>query len=78
MKGAAFNTLCDTTLGLNLSVTKLGDYLTEAIAASNGATIFGIDLYSKQVATSIEVLFAFFGLVLVLIIIYMIRTKLRH
>jgi len=77
-EGAAFNTICDTTLGLNLSVTKTGDYMTEAVAASNGATIFGVDLYSKQVATSIEVLSAFFGLVLVLIIFYMITTKLKH
>jgi len=77
-EGSAFDTLCDTTLGLNLSVTKTGEYMTEAIAASNGATIFGVDLFSKQVATSIEVLSAFFGLVLVLIIVYLIRTKLKH
>ena len=39
--------------------------MTGAVAASNGATISGVDLYSKQVATSIEVLSVFFGLVLV-------------
>lgn len=39
--------------------------MIQAVAASNGATIFGVDLYSKQVATSTEVLSAFFALVLV-------------
>ena len=75
---AAFNTLCDTTQGFNLSVTKAGQYMTESTAASSGATIFGTDLVSIQVATSIEALSGFFGLVLVCIIVYLIKTKVKH
>ena len=49
---APFNTLCDTNQNLNLSIIKAGQYMTEATAASNGATVFSTDSVSTQVAVN--------------------------
>ena len=75
---AAFDTLCNFNQGHNLSVTGGGQYLTEDTAAANAAAVFDTDLVSTQVATSIEVLSALFGLVVLLIIVYLIMSKLKQ
>lgn len=71
-----FSTLCDVTQGL--SVTKTGEYMTEATASLSGATVFSADIVSTQVATAVEALSGFFALVLVIIIIYLIRSKMKY
>lgn len=71
-----FNTLCNVTQ--DLSVTKTGEYMTEATASLSGATVFSADIVSTQVATAVEALSGFFALVLVIIIIYLIRSKMKY
>ena len=77
-KQVAFDTLCDTSQYPALSITKTGQYMTEGTASANGATVFRADIISKQVATAIEALSAFFGLVLLIIIVYLIRSKSKY
>ena len=74
-----FDTLCDISSSeSNLSVTKTGEYLTEATASTNGALVFHADVISNQVARAIEALSGFFGLVLIIIIAYLIKSKVKY
>lgn len=70
-----FSTLCDTYEGY--SVSKTGQYLTRATAATAGAVVFPTDKISKQLAITIEALSGFFGLVLLVIIGYLIKSKIK-
>jgi len=77
-KKVSFDTLCDTSQYPLLSVTRAGQYMTEFTASANGATVFHADAISTQVATAIEALSGFFGLVLLIIIIYLVRSKTKY
>jgi len=77
-KKVSFDTLCDTSQYPFLSVTRAGQYMTEFTASANGATVFHADAISTQVATAIEALSAFFGVVLLIIIIYLVRSKTKY
>ena len=71
----AFNPLCDTTQQPALSVTKSGQYMTEATASTSGARVFRVDITSMRVAHALEALTGFFGLVLLLIFGYLITAR---
>ena len=68
-----YNTLCDFSQGL--SVSKTGEYMTEATASTVGAVVFHADRISRQLAITVEALSGFFGLVLLIIIGYLIKSK---
>ena len=70
-----FNTLCDSYDGV--SVSKRGEYITEATASTAGAVVFHADKISMQLAITVETLSGFFGLVLLIIIGYLIKNKLK-
>lgn len=70
-----YNTLCDVSQGL--SVSKTGEYMTEATASTVGAVVFHAERISKQLAITVEALSGFFGLVLVVIIGYLIKSKIE-
>lgn len=72
---SSYNTLCDSYSGL--SVSKRGEYITEATAATAGAIVFHADKISRQLAITVEALSGFFGLVLLIIIRYLIKSKLN-
>ncbi len=69
-----YDVLCDTTND-ELSISKSGEYMTEANAASFGAIVFSEDRISTQVATAIKALCGFFGLNLLIIVIYLAKSK---
>ena len=75
-----FDVLCDITMDItsNLSISKSGQYMTEATAASYGATVFNRDSLSKQVATAVKVMCGFFALTLLIIIVYLAKSKLQQ
>ncbi len=76
---STFATLCDISLpDSNLSLTRSGEYMTEGTASLSGATVFHADIISTQVATAIEALSGFFGLVLLIVIGYLIRSKVKY
>ena len=72
---SSYNTLCDTYQGF--SVSKRGEYITEATAAAAGATVFHADKISAQLAITVKTLSGFFGAVLLVIIGYLIKSKLK-
>lgn len=72
----SFDTLCDTNHGF-LSVSKQGEYITAATASTTGAIVFYADKISAQLAVTVEVLSGVFGLVLVIIIGFLIKSKLK-
>lgn len=69
------NTLCDTYQ--SFSVSKQGQYITAATASTAGARVFHADRISTQLAITVEALSGFFGLVLLVIIGYLIKSKLK-
>ena len=72
---SSFNTLCDSYRGF--SVSKRGEYIAQATASTAGAVIFHTDKISRQLAVTVEALSGFFGLVLLIIIAYLIKGKLK-
>ncbi|KAL3145896.1 hypothetical protein ABBQ38_015264 [Trebouxia sp. C0009 RCD-2024] len=70
-----YNTLCDVSQ--NLSVSKTGAYTTEATASTVGAVVFHADRISRQLAITVEALSGFFGLVLLIIVGYLIKSKIE-
>lgn len=72
---SSYNTLCDTYQ--NFSVSKQGQYVTAATASTAGARVFHADRISTQLAITVEALSGFFGLVLLIIIGYLIKSKLK-
>ena len=67
-----FNTLCDMYEGL--SVSKRGESMTEATASM---LVLESDMISAQLAITVEELSGFFGLVLLIIIGYIIKSKIK-
>ena len=75
-----FDTLCEAYQGQDyqgFSVSKQGEYITAATASTAGATIFQADKISSQLAITVEVLSGVFGLVLLIIIGFLIKSKLK-
>ena len=72
---SSFNKLCDFQQGF--SVSKRGEYITEATASTAGAVVFHADKISRQLAVTVEALSGFFGLVLLIIVAYLIKSKLK-
>lgn len=74
-----FDVLCDITTGItrNLSISKSGQYMTEATAASFGATVFNTDSLSTQVAIAVKVMCGFFALNLLIIAVFLARSKIQ-
>ncbi len=75
-----FDVLCDITTDItsNLSISKSGQYMTETPASSFGATVFNRDSLSKQVAIAVKVMCGFFALNLLVIALYLARSKLQR
>lgn len=79
-----FHVLCDgshqvdsTGIG-SLSVTLSGQYIRSASAADSGAVIFAIDKTATQVSKAIHALSGGFAIISVLIIGFLMKSKLSE
>ena len=70
-----FDVLCEVLP--RLSVSKTGEYITTATASTVGAIVFQADRISSQVAITVEVLSGVFGLVLLIIVGFLLKSKLK-
>jgi hypothetical protein len=75
-----FDVLCDIITGItsNLSISKFGQYMTETIASSFGATVLNKESLSQPVAIAVTVMCGFFALNLLVIALYLARSKLQR
>ena len=76
-----FSTLCDRTpntvsaLGSSTSVSNTGSYIMASTSASVGAVIFSNDTTAQQVSMAIKTLAGVFALILVIIVIFLVKSK---
>lgn len=73
-----FDVLCDAATQSsagNLSVSKTGEYIRAVTASDSGAVLFDTDITAQQVAKAIKALAGVFAFILLVIIIFLIKSK---
>lgn len=73
-----FDVLCDAsteTAAGNLSVGRSGEYIRAVTAAETGAVLFDTDLTAQQVSKAIKALAGVFAFILLVIVIFLIKSK---
>lgn len=73
-----FNVLCDAsveTVAGNFSVSKTGEHIRAVTAADSGAVLFDPDVTAQQVSKAIKALAGVFSFILLIIVVFLIKTK---
>lgn len=77
-EGMQFNVLCDASVEAsagNLSVSRTGEYIRAVTASESGAVLFDTDLTAEQVSKAIKALAGVFAFVLLVIVIFLVKSK---
>lgn len=77
--GMSFDVLCDSSVNSSvglLSVSKTGSNIRLTTAADSGAVLFDADITAQQVSLAIRAMAGVFAFILLLIVIFLVKSKL--